>query len=61
MLQDLTYLVRSVAWSPDSQQLASAADAPYAYELRIWDAESGKSAATLKVGGGQALWNLALR
>ena len=44
--QGHTRAVNSVAWSPDGRQLASgSAD----NSIRVWDAESGKSVATLKV------------
>jgi WD40 repeat protein len=44
--QGHTSIVTSVAWSPDGRQLASgSAD----NSIRVWDAESGKSVATLQV------------
>jgi WD40 repeat protein len=47
-------LVTSVAWSPDGQQLANGS---YDKSIRVWDAESGKSVATLQVRcGGWTGW-----
>jgi WD40 repeat protein len=52
--QGHTGAVTSVAWSPDGQQLASGS---YDKSIRVWDAESGKSVATLEVRcGGWAGW-----
>ncbi len=44
--QGHTRWVNSVAWSPDGRQLASGS---YDNSIRVWDAQSGKSVATLQV------------
>ena len=44
--QGHTSPVTSVAWSPDGRQLASGSRDN---SIRVWDAESGKSVATLQV------------